>query len=77
MDLDTAIANALRADDAFVEAVREAGYRSRWDWIRALDDRPELAYCAKVEADREMHTAFCRVRNRAQTHSRYEALAST
>ena len=56
--LAAAIAKANDADDAFENAIRAAGYKSRWDWHTALDDRPRAAYVAKVKADENMHEAF-------------------
>lgn len=56
--LSEAITAASIADAAFEVAIRDAGYRSRWDWSQVTDRRPMAAYLAKVKADEAMHEAF-------------------
>lgn len=58
MNLPLAIQLAQEADDAFSQAIRDAGYKSRWDWSKLIDKRPMAAYCTKVAADLVMHYAF-------------------
>lgn len=54
---------AQRADDAFDAAIRDAGYKSRWDWSKLTDDRPLAAYRLKIAADAAMHDAFAEARS--------------
>lgn len=51
---------ALAADNAYDVALKAAGYKSRWDWSRLADPRPDLlaAYNAKVAADEAHHVAW-------------------
>jgi len=61
LNLKDAIKAANLADDAFAAALRDAGFKSRWDWDYR---QPGLfvalrhAYRNKVEADSVMHAAF-------------------
>lgn len=53
---------AIAADDAFSEAIEEAGYKSRWDWDKNKDQRPMAAYLAKVKADADAHASWEQIR---------------
>ena len=54
------IMEAIAADDAFGEACKAAGYKSRWDAKVCGRINPALyqAYWAKVYADQRMHEAY-------------------
>jgi hypothetical protein len=60
---DRIISEAMRdagiADDAFMAAIKNAGFKSRWDWF--LKDAPDSlreAYNAKVATDKRVNEAF-------------------
>jgi hypothetical protein len=60
-DLKQAIQLANEADDRFSEAVRLAGFNSRWDdgVIKSYDQDLHDARMAKYAADAEVHRLFC------------------
>ncbi len=59
-NVEQACVAATIADEAFEHAVKEAGYKSRWDMGIILQQSQALrdAYFAKVDADQAMHDAF-------------------
>jgi hypothetical protein len=64
--ISQAIHDAGIADEAFMAAIKKAGFKSRWDWfLRDAPDSLRDAYNAKVAADKRMHAAFERDRQRA------------
>lgn len=68
MTLAEAIKAAQTADDAFATALKDAGFKSRWDWdYRQPGSFMALrhAYRNKVEADSVMHREFEIVRTGA------------
>lgn len=60
MTIAETIQAAHRADDDFSRILKAYGYKSRWDWNPAKDDRAEILdyYKLKVAADQAMHAAF-------------------
>jgi hypothetical protein len=61
-----AIGESADADIAFAEALRVAGFKSRWDWMLGTGPKEiEIAYRAKVVADNRMHEAFAADRARS------------
>ena len=59
--LKSAIQAAWLADEMYSDAVKAAGFKSRWDvpgLVMKINPQLQSAYDDKVEADRRMHEAY-------------------